>query len=148
MQGAVWIMIHVIERCFADNVKNGGWLVKLKDLIPSYGQSLIENAALCQQVWAATAAVLDIDNITLLSEPIVEFTGDSLNFACGEAPKCGNFLSRLRRCNRHETHGESSGGWMRWRRRKSAAMAAVASLLRSGFFSCAISKRRPRLISM
>jgi malate dehydrogenase (quinone) len=62
---AVWIMVHVIERCFGENLKNGGWLVKLKELIPSYGQSLIENAALCQQVRAATATVLHIDNITL-----------------------------------------------------------------------------------
>src|ERR1700728_2221868 len=31
---------------------------KLKQMIPSYGQSLIENAALCQQVRAETAAVL------------------------------------------------------------------------------------------
>ena len=62
---AVWIMVKVIERCFADRLKKGGWLVKLKELIPSYGQSLIENTALCQQVRAETAAVLNIDNVTL-----------------------------------------------------------------------------------
>jgi malate dehydrogenase (quinone) len=60
---AVWIMIQVIERCFAENLKAGGWSVKLKDIIPSYGQSLAENAALCQQVRAETAAVLNINNI-------------------------------------------------------------------------------------
>jgi malate dehydrogenase (quinone) len=62
---AVWIMVQVIERCFADKLKKGGWLVKMKELIPSYGQSLIENTALCQQVRAETAAVLNIDNVTL-----------------------------------------------------------------------------------
>jgi malate dehydrogenase (quinone) len=61
---AVWIMIQVIERCFAENFKHGGWCVKLKQLIPSYGQSLAENAALRQQVRAETAAVLHINNIT------------------------------------------------------------------------------------
>jgi malate dehydrogenase (quinone) len=61
---AVWIMIQVIERCFAENFKHGGWCVKLKQLIPSYGQSLAENEALRQQVRAETAAVLHINNIT------------------------------------------------------------------------------------
>jgi malate dehydrogenase (quinone) len=32
-------------------------------MIPSYGQSLAENAALCQQVRAETAAVLQINDI-------------------------------------------------------------------------------------
>ena len=61
---AVWIMIQVIERCFAEQLKDGGCSVKLKDLIPSYGQSLAENAVLCRQVRAETAAVLNIDNVT------------------------------------------------------------------------------------
>ncbi len=60
---AVWIMIQVIERFFAEQLKDGGWSVKLKDLIPSYGQSLAGNAVPCQQVRAETAAVLNIDNI-------------------------------------------------------------------------------------
>jgi malate dehydrogenase (quinone) len=60
---AVWVMIHVIERCFPEKVKDGGWLIKLKELIPSYGQSLAENTPLCQQVRAETAAVLNINNI-------------------------------------------------------------------------------------
>jgi malate dehydrogenase (quinone) len=61
---AVWIMLQVIERCFAEKLTVGGWSVKLKELIPSYGQSLIEDAALCQRVRAETAAVLHIHNIT------------------------------------------------------------------------------------
>jgi hypothetical protein len=32
-------------------------------MIPSYGQSLIDNPALCEQVRAETAAILNIDNI-------------------------------------------------------------------------------------
>ena len=60
---AVWIMVEVIERCFPEKLKKGGWSAKLKEIIPSYGQSLAENAALCQQVRAETAAVLQINNI-------------------------------------------------------------------------------------
>jgi malate dehydrogenase (quinone) len=59
---AVWIMIQIIERCFAEKLKNEGWSLKLKEIIPSYGQSLIENAALCRQVRAETAAVLNINS--------------------------------------------------------------------------------------
>src|SRR6202167_1694025 len=60
---AVWIMIQVIERCFQEKLKNGGWSLKLKEIIPSYGQSLIENAALCREVRAETAAVLNINSL-------------------------------------------------------------------------------------
>jgi malate dehydrogenase (quinone) len=60
---AVWVMIHVIERCFPEKLKNGGWALKLKELIPSYGQSLADNAALCRRVRAETAALLNINNI-------------------------------------------------------------------------------------
>ncbi|HWO30379.1 MAG TPA: malate dehydrogenase (quinone) [Candidatus Acidoferrum sp.] len=60
---AVWIMVHVLELCFAEKLKAGGWSAKLMEIIPSYGQSLIENAALCQQIRADTAAVLHINNV-------------------------------------------------------------------------------------
>lgn len=59
---AVWIMVEVLKRCFREKLKNG-WSAKLKEMIPSYGQSLVENAALCRQVRAETAAVLNINNI-------------------------------------------------------------------------------------
>jgi malate dehydrogenase (quinone) len=60
---AVWVMVNVIERAFGDKLKTGGWLGKLKEIIPSYGQSLIDDAALCQRIRADTAAVLHINNI-------------------------------------------------------------------------------------
>jgi malate dehydrogenase (quinone) len=59
---SVWIMIHVIERCFPDKLKDG-WGLKLRELIPSYGQSLAENPDLCRRVRSETAAVLNITNI-------------------------------------------------------------------------------------
>jgi malate dehydrogenase (quinone) len=60
---AVWIMVNVIERAFGDKLKTGAWLPKLKQMIPSYGQSLIADAALLQRVRAETAAVLNINDI-------------------------------------------------------------------------------------
>ena len=60
---AVWIMLEVIKRCFADQLTAGGWTAKLKQMIPSFGENLIENTALCQTVRAQTAAVLHINNI-------------------------------------------------------------------------------------
>jgi malate dehydrogenase (quinone) len=60
---AVWIMLEVLKRCFPDKVKAGAWAVKVKEMIPSFGQNLAENAPLCQKVRAETAAVLHINNI-------------------------------------------------------------------------------------
>ena len=60
---AVWIMLEVLKRCFPDKIKAGAWADKVKEMIPSYGQNLAENAALCQKVRAETAAVLHINNI-------------------------------------------------------------------------------------
>ena len=47
---SVQAMIDVLERCFQNNLKSQDWQQKLKALIPSYGESLIENAALLKQV--------------------------------------------------------------------------------------------------
>jgi len=66
---AVWIMLRVIERSFPEPLKNR-WSKKLKDIIPSYGESLIENAALCRQVRAETAAVLQINDVATAAEGV------------------------------------------------------------------------------
>lgn len=60
---AVWIMLRVVERCFADKLTSAGWLPKLKELIPSYGQSLSDNPELTLRLRAETASVLHINNI-------------------------------------------------------------------------------------
>ena len=60
---AVWIMLQVIERGLPESLKTGEWFSKLKQMIPSYGQSLIENPALCRQVRAESAAILNLNNI-------------------------------------------------------------------------------------
>jgi len=58
---AASIAIGVLERCF--KLTASRWLPKLKEIIPSYGESLIKDAALTRQVRADTAAVLHLDNV-------------------------------------------------------------------------------------
>ena len=60
---AVWIMIQVVERCFGEKLRSGEWCAKLKQLIPSYGQSLADNPDLCRRIRAETAAVLNLENV-------------------------------------------------------------------------------------
>jgi len=60
---AVSIMVNVLERCFADKIKNGVWTPKLKEMIPSYGQSLVTYPSLALELRAETAKTLNIKNI-------------------------------------------------------------------------------------
>jgi malate dehydrogenase (quinone) len=60
---SVAIMLDVIERCFTNKLDHGGWIDKLREMIPSYGQSLITNTELCKKVRADTAAALNIVNL-------------------------------------------------------------------------------------
>ena len=57
------IMLQVIERCFTNQLDHGGWIQKLREMIPSYGESLITNTALCKKVRADSAAALNIVNL-------------------------------------------------------------------------------------
>jgi malate dehydrogenase (quinone) len=59
---AVFIMLNIIERCFPDQLKTG-WSTKLKEMIPSYGQSLINDAALTRKVRSYTAEVLHTNDV-------------------------------------------------------------------------------------
>jgi malate dehydrogenase (quinone) len=58
-------MINVIDRRFSTQLSNGGWKAKLKEIVPSYGESLIDNVDRCRRVRAETAAVLGLQNITV-----------------------------------------------------------------------------------
>jgi malate dehydrogenase (quinone) len=60
---AAWIAIRVIEECYDDQLKSAGWADRLRAIIPSYGHSLIEDAALCRKVRADTAAVLHLHTV-------------------------------------------------------------------------------------
>jgi malate dehydrogenase (quinone) len=60
---AAFIAISVLEKCFPKELTADGWLPKLKEIIPSYGVSLIDDADFLRHVRADTAAVLKVENI-------------------------------------------------------------------------------------
>jgi malate dehydrogenase (quinone) len=60
---AAAIAIRVLEKCFNEELTANYWLPKLKEIIPTYGESLIKDAALTRQVRADTAAVLHLDDV-------------------------------------------------------------------------------------
>ena len=53
-------MIDVLERCFAMQLNSTDWQQKLKQLVPSYGESLIENAGLLQATRTRTLKALKL----------------------------------------------------------------------------------------
>ncbi len=58
---SVSIMLNVLEICFPDQMKSPKWQQLLKEMIPSYGESLIENANLCRKTRARTTKVLKLE---------------------------------------------------------------------------------------
>ena len=54
------IMIEVIERCFPDQMENKGWKEKIKEMVPSYQKSLIENEALLASIRNRTLTTLKL----------------------------------------------------------------------------------------
>lgn len=56
---AVWIMVHMLENCFHDQLV-GHWVPKIKEMIPSYGGDLKTDAALVERVRKDTAEVLGL----------------------------------------------------------------------------------------
>jgi malate dehydrogenase (quinone) len=60
---AAAIAVGVIEKCFADELTESGWLPKLKRIIPTYGVDLTRDAEACLKSRAETARVLKVENI-------------------------------------------------------------------------------------
>jgi malate dehydrogenase (quinone) len=58
---SVRAMVEVIERCFKAQMKSAAWQRKLREMIPSYGESLDENVALLREVRRRTLATLRLD---------------------------------------------------------------------------------------
>lgn len=58
---AVSTMIDIIERCFAERLATEKWQSKMKEMVPSYGQSLTEDDALLKKVRAYTLDTLQLD---------------------------------------------------------------------------------------
>lgn len=61
---AVWIAIKVLEDCFSEQLKSPACMRKMKQIIPSYGQSIADDPVLCQKVRADTATVLHLTNVS------------------------------------------------------------------------------------
>ncbi|MES2013981.1 MAG: malate dehydrogenase (quinone) [Pseudomonadota bacterium] len=57
---SVQAMINVIERCFSTQLNSSAWQQKMKALVPSYGESLIENADLLKSVRQRTLTTLNL----------------------------------------------------------------------------------------
>ena len=58
-----WSVRSVIERCFKNELALNGWLPRLKEIIPSYGHSLIADAALCRRLREETADALELEHV-------------------------------------------------------------------------------------
>jgi malate dehydrogenase (quinone) len=57
---SVKAMLDVIERCFSAQLQTSDWQSKIKALVPSYGETLIENAALLKKVRQRTLSTLNL----------------------------------------------------------------------------------------
>ncbi|KZO01310.1 malate:quinone oxidoreductase [Pseudobacillus badius] len=57
---AVHVMLEVLQRCFPQHI--GEWEAKIKEMIPSYGMSLMQNPELLEEVHASTAQTLGLSD--------------------------------------------------------------------------------------
>jgi malate dehydrogenase (quinone) len=60
---AAFIAVGVLEKCFASELTESGWLPKLREMIPTYGIDLTRDADATRKTRADTAAALKIENV-------------------------------------------------------------------------------------
>ena len=60
---AAFIAINVLQKCFAGELTESAWLPRLKQIIPTYGIDLKQDADACRQIRAETAPVLKLETI-------------------------------------------------------------------------------------
>ena len=61
---SVMAMLNVIKKCFPEQMKSDEWQAKVKEMIPSYGQPLVDNPELCNHVRKWTSEVLGLVNVS------------------------------------------------------------------------------------
>ena len=62
---SVSIMLSLLDNCFPEKIVSGEWKTKLEEMIPSYGQSLSDDAELHAEITDWTHAVLGLgDSVT------------------------------------------------------------------------------------
>jgi malate dehydrogenase (quinone) len=59
---AAFIAVGVLEKCFASELTESGWLPKLRQIVPTYGIDLAQDADACRRTRADTAAILKVEN--------------------------------------------------------------------------------------
>ena len=59
---AAFIAVEVLEKCFGDRLADG-WGSRLRELIPTYGIDLKQDAEACRRTRADTAPVLQVENV-------------------------------------------------------------------------------------
>ena len=55
---AVHVMLNVLKNCFPEHMDE--WEPKIKEMIPSYGESLMKNPELLEEIRSSTAEVLGL----------------------------------------------------------------------------------------
>jgi malate dehydrogenase (quinone) len=60
---AAFIAIGVLQKCFAGELAAQAWLPRLKQMIPSYGISLIDDASVTRTIRSETARTLRIEDV-------------------------------------------------------------------------------------
>jgi malate dehydrogenase (quinone) len=58
---SVSIMLDVLKQCFSTFLKTEQWDNTIKEMIPTYGQSLIENSELCRETRKRTTHILKLE---------------------------------------------------------------------------------------
>jgi malate dehydrogenase (quinone) len=61
----VSIMLQLLKQCFPDRLNTPQWQHQLKEMIPSYGESLADDANLLKSVRAMSNEVLGIKSQTV-----------------------------------------------------------------------------------
>jgi len=60
---SVSIMIELLNKCFPEKMNSTEWKIALKKMIPSYGESLIENGALLRKIRQHTTKILNLEAV-------------------------------------------------------------------------------------
>ena len=59
---SVSIMLDLLQKCFPEQMATDEWQSKIKEMIPTFGQSLVENGTLCKETRAETTRVLKLED--------------------------------------------------------------------------------------
>lgn len=64
---AVSIMLTLIQKCFPEQSKSEAWQAKLRELVPSYGCSLVKDGTLLERVRGHANRVLQLETVVPVS---------------------------------------------------------------------------------